>query len=166
MTRAVSPVVGTLLIASITVVLAAILVTTIGTAAMGGPLGTTEAAETTSFARISADTTAEGEVLLTHEGGDPIDVREIRVQLSIDGTPLTHQPPVPFFSTTGYEAGPTGPFNSAADPTWDVGETASVTISESNTPAPESGDTLTVELYRDGRRLAQDSVSLVGNDPD
>lgn len=166
MTRAISPVIGTLLIASITVVLAAILVTTVGTAAIGGPMSTTGAGDTASFTRISADASADGEVRLTHEGGDSIDVRDVRVKLSIAGTPLDYQPPVPFFSTRGFEPGPTGPFNSAATPEWSAGQTTSVTISETNAPDPEPGAELTIELYRDGRRFAQTSTSIAGNDAD
>lgn len=165
MTRAISPVFGTLMLAMITVALAAILVTTVGTAALGGPVGT-GADDPAAFTRVSAEATADGEVILTHDGGDSIDVRDLRVHIAVDGTPLAEQPPVPFFSTTGFEPGPTGPFNSAADANWTVGETGSITISDANEPVPTAGDDLTVELYQNGRQIGRVSTSVLGNDAD
>lgn len=161
MTRAISPVFGTLLIASITVALAAILVTTVGTAALGGPVGS-GGDDLTEFTRLSAEASPDGEVVLTHEAGDPIDVNEVTVSVAVDGNPLENQPPVPFFSTAGFEPGPTGPFNTASDPEWSVGETASVTISDSNDPVPGPGDEVTVEVLRDGRPIAQASATVSG----
>lgn len=166
MTRAISPVFGTLLLASITVALAAILVTTVGTAALGGPAGSMAADDPAAFTRLSAEATADGEVQITHDGGDPIDVRDLSVTISIDGTPIAEQPPVPFFSTPGFAPGPTGPFNSAAEPRWTVGETASVTISDSNEPVPTVGDELTVELSQNGRPIGRVSTSVLGDDAD
>lgn len=166
MTRAISPVFGTLMLAMITVAIAAILVTTVGTAALGGPVDPSGASDPTTFTRVSAQATADGEVVLTHDGGDSIDVRELEVAISVDGTPLAEQPPVPFFSTTGFEPGPTGPFNSASDPEWRVGQTASVTISESNEPLPAAGDDLTVELYQNERKIGEAHTSVLGNHTD
>ncbi|MDZ7849620.1 MAG: type IV pilin N-terminal domain-containing protein [Halodesulfurarchaeum sp.] len=164
MTRAITPVFGTLLLATITVALAAILVTTVGTAALGGPVGT-GGDDLAEFTRLSVEAGPDGEVILTHEAGDSIDVSEVTVSVAVDGTPLENQPPVPFFSTTGFEAGPTGPFNSASDPEWTVGETASFAISDSNDPVPRTGDEVTVEVLRDGRPIAQASATVSGGGP-
>ncbi|MFB6086047.1 MAG: type IV pilin [Halodesulfurarchaeum sp.] len=163
MTRAISPVFGTLMIATITVALAAILVTTVGTAALGGTVGA-GGEELTDFTRLSAEAGPNGEIRLTHEAGASIDVTEITVRVTVDGESLAAQPPVPFFSTEGFEPGPTGPFNSAADPVWSVGETASFAISDTNDPVPAPGDEVTVEVLRHGRPVAKASVTVQGGD--
>ena len=75
------------------------------------------------------------------------------VIVRVDGDPLRHQPPVPFFSARGFRPGPTGPFNAAADPTWTVGERASVRLASTNHPRIVAGARVTVELRYDGRRL-------------
>jgi len=166
MSRAISPVVGTLLLVMITVTAAGILAATVGSAALGGPVDSTGGNSMTDFTRISAEATADGDVILTHEGGESIDVDEISVRVTVDGTPLEEQPPVPFFSTAGFEAGPTGPFNSAAEQTWTAGGTASFTISESNSPMPDPGDEVVLTLQKDGRQIAQTSTSVLGDDAD
>ena len=164
MPRAISPVFGTLLLATITVALAAIIATTVGTAALAGPMGGGGADDLTDFTRLSAEVSPDGEVVLFHEAGDELDVRDLTIAITVDGEPLAEQPPVPFFSSSGFEAGPTGPFNSAADPHWTVGESASVTISDSNAPNPGAGDQVTVAVIRDGRRVAQAETTVSGGD--
>ena len=163
MDRAVSPVVGTLLLTAVTVVIVAVLLTTLGSASLGGAAFGQDSADPTRFVRLSADVSPDGRVLLTHEGGDPIDVSAVTVTVAVDGTPLPEQPPVPFFSTAGYDPGPTGPFNSAANQTWTVGEQASFTIAESNGPALETGSEVVLTVSKDGRRLARAS-SVLGDD--
>ena len=163
MARGLSPVVGTLLLTAVTVVIAAILAATVGTAALGGPV---DGGGATDFTTFDVEAHADGEVTLTHEGGDPVDVRDVTLTVSIDGTELAAQPPVPFFSTDGFEPGPTGPFNSASDPKWVAGGTASFTISPSNRPTPEPGDELTVTINSDGRQLGRVSTSVLGDDAD
>ncbi|MDR5656406.1 type IV pilin N-terminal domain-containing protein [Halodesulfurarchaeum sp. HSR-GB] len=166
MTRAVSPILGTLLLTAITVLLVAVLVSTLGAASLGGVVAGPDAGDATNFVRLSATATADGEITLTHEGGDSVDLSHASVHITVDGTPLAEQPPVPFFSTAGFEPGPTGPFNSAADSTWSVGEQASLTISGSNEPSLAVGDTVRVELVRDGRPLGSVSSSVLGDDAD
>lgn len=161
MSRAVSPVVGSLLLITITVAIAAVLAATVGSAALGG-VGA--AGEATDFTRFTVAAETDGTVTLTHDGGDPVDVRDLSLTVAVDGTELREQPPVPFFSSAGFEPGPTGPFNSASDPTWRAGGTASFTISESNAPIPTAGDELTVTIRRDGRRLGQVSAAVSGAD--
>lgn len=146
MRRAISPVLGSVILALIAVALAGILMTSVGTASL---------AHDPAFVTLSADASADGTVTLTHENGDPIHVDRITVTVTVDGTELATQPPVPFFSTAGFEPGPTGPFNSAADPEWTVGEQASFTVADTNTPTLEPGDEVLVELYEDGHPLAQ-----------
>lgn len=97
----------------------------------------------------------------THRGGIPLAVDDLRVRVVVDGTPLARQPPLPFFSAPGYVSGPTGPFNPAADGTWSPGETASLRVAGTNRPRLHPGDSVTVTLVYDGRRVARvgDSVS-------
>jgi len=83
---------------------------------------------------VTARAAANGTITLVHRGGPALDVRSLRVTITVDGQLLRHQPPVPFFAATGFHAGPTGPFNSAADPRWSVGETASLAVAGTNTP--------------------------------
>lgn len=155
MSRAISPALGAVLLALITVALAGVLTASVGTATLGQPQP--------DFVRISADAEPDGTISLTHKHGHAIDVRQVTVVVSVEGEQLAQQPPVPFFSTAGFEAGPTGPFNSAADPEWTVGEQASFTIADSNTPAPRPGDEIKIELYEDGHPLAEATTSLPGH---
>lgn len=164
MTRALSTAVGTVLLVAVTVAIAAVLAATVGTAAFG-PVGA-DAGDPTAFRKLSATATADGQVTLTHDAGDTIDVSEVTLAVTVSGTPLSAQPPVPFFSAPGFEPGPTGPFNSAADPTWSVGESASFTIDENNTPQFRSGDELVVRITRDGREIGRVETSVVGDDAD
>lgn len=152
MTRAVSPVIGTVLLVSITVVLAGVVTASIG--------GTAVPDTEPTSASITADASPDGRIVLTHEGGEPIDVRNVSVRVSVQDTRLAHQPPIPFFSSTGFEPGPTGPFNSAADSRWSVGEQGSFTISDTNTPVPKPGDEVVLEFYRGDRPLTTVRTSI------
>jgi FlaG/FlaF family flagellin (archaellin) len=99
---------------------------------------------------------AEGDCLeLTHEGGAPLDVRDLRLRVEIDGVSLAHQPPVPFFAARGFAPGPTGPLNVASDPRWTGGETGSFCLAETNRPTPSSGATVSVTVSDAGRVLVR-----------
>jgi FlaG/FlaF family flagellin (archaellin) len=101
-------------------------------------------------AAVEASADADsGRIALTHLGGDALDVRDVAVRVFVDGEPLAHQPPVPFFAAEGFRGGPTGPFNSAADPGWEPGETASVRVASTNAPALAAGATVTVVVSVD-----------------
>lgn len=100
--------------------------------------------------------TVEAETLwFTHRAGDALDVADLRLVVTVDGDPLTHQPPVPFFSARGFRAGPTGPFNSATDSTWTAGETASVRIAGTNRPTLSGADVVSVAVYTDGELVTE-----------
>lgn len=89
----------------------------------------------------------EGDRLtFTHRTGETLDVRRLRLLIRVDDEPLAHQPKLPFFSAHGFRAGPTGPFNVAEEPAWEVGETASLRVAGTNRPqlTPESRVTATV----------------------
>jgi hypothetical protein len=98
---------------------------------------------------VSASADATGSIALTHDAGPALDVRNLRVQVVVDGEPLARQPPVPFFSARGFVSGPTGPFNPAADPEWSAGETAGFRVAGTNSPALAEGATVEVTLYVD-----------------
>ena len=97
----------------------------------------------------------EGTVSLTHRGGDALDVRRLRLLIEVDGEPLAHQPPVPFFSARGFRSGPSGPFNSATDPRWTAGETATFAIAGTNRPRLTTGSTVTVRVFAGDAPVAE-----------
>jgi hypothetical protein len=134
------------LLALITILLAGAVTASVGVGSISqsGP----------NFASISAEASPDGTVTLTHEYGEAVDVTDVTVIVSVDGTRLSHQPPVPFFSAAGFAPGPTGPFNTAADSNWTVGERASFVISETNSPTPTAGDQITVEILEGGTKVA------------
>jgi hypothetical protein len=102
---------------------------------------------------LRVNATAE-RIALVHRGGDRLRVDRLRVRMWIDGQPLTHQPPVPFFAAEGFESGPTGPFNSAADGRWTAGERASLTLASTNGPRLHAGASVRVAVYQEEYRVA------------
>jgi len=102
---------------------------------------------------LSANAAAD-RLTLVHRGGDRLRVQRLRVRVWIDGRPLAHQPPVPFFAAEGFEAGPTGPFNSAADGRWTAGEAATVTLAGTNEPSLRAGASVRVHIYQGEYRVA------------
>jgi len=129
----------------------AVVVVVLGTAVAAVGLGALPAAPVTAGVTLAVD---GDRLVLAHRAGDPLDVRRLDVVVHVDGTPLRHQPPLPFFAARGFRSGPTGPFNPAADPTWEVGERASFRVASTNGPPLVAGARVTVELRYRGRRLA------------
>lgn len=152
MDRAVSPVAGTCLLVGITVVLSA----AIGAAAYDVSTPIPSRPVVLSVSASAAD----DRVTVVHRGGPTLDVRTITVRIEVDGTPLTHQPPIPFFAAKGYRAGPTGAFNSAADPRFGVTERASLRVASTNDPSLAPGATLAVVLFRNGTRIAMATTRI------
>jgi FlaG/FlaF family flagellin (archaellin) len=138
-----APVAGVLLIA-ITVALAG----GVAAAALDGPTATVPPSAVLSLSAT------DDRVSIAHRGGDPIDVSAATVRVSVDGEPLDHQPPLPFFSARGFHPGPTGAFNSAGDDTLRVGETATFRVAGTNDPTLEPGRTVAVRVAVDGRPVA------------
>jgi FlaG/FlaF family flagellin (archaellin) len=144
--RALTPVVGVVLLAAVAVVAAG----AVGTLALTEP---PDAPPQATFSlSVDADT---GRVALTHEGGDTLDVSALDVTVSVGGTELTHQPPVPFFAARGFRGGPTGPFNAASDGSWGAGGIAAVRLAGTNEPSLSAGDTVTVVLSTESAVLAR-----------
>jgi len=142
--RAMAPIAVVLLVA-VTVLLGV----SVGTAA----LETTTLSSPAPTATIGLDATVD-RIVLTHRGGDPIDVRDLRIVVAVNGESLMNQPPVPFFSAAGFRPGPTGPFNAATPDEWTVGTSASFRIAGTNDPTPALGDRITVRLVVDDQPIA------------
>jgi hypothetical protein len=131
----------------------------LGTAAVAAALGTLPGPPSVAAVTLSVD----GErIVLANRAGDSLDVRRLDVVIRVDGTPLRHQPPIPFFSASGFRPGPTGPFNAAADPVWEPGERASLRVASTNRPTVRAGDRVTVDLRYEGRRLVRLSATASG----
>jgi flagellin-like protein len=136
--RGASPVVAVVLLVGVTVVCAA---------SVGGLLFGQAAAlgEPPPQVALSLSVT-DDRISISHRTGESLDASKLRLHVVVNGTPLAHQPPVPFFSARGFAPGPTGPFNSASDPEWNVGEVASFEVAGTNRPALGVGETVTVEV--------------------
>jgi len=130
--------------------LGVVIVVVVGTAVAAVGVGSIPGTPVVAGTTLAVD---GDRVTLTHRAGEPVDVRRLDVIVRIDGDPLRHQPPVPFFAARGFRPGPTGPFNAASEPTWEVGERAAFRVASTNRPRIEAGARVTVELRYDGRRL-------------
>ena len=116
----------------------------------------------THVALSASASAADDRVTLVHEAGPALDVRGLSLRVTVAGSALARQPPVPFFAARGFRAGPTGPFNSAADPRWTAGEAASFALASTNAPSMDAGDAVVVRVYADGARVATVSVRAAG----
>jgi len=139
-TRGVTPVVGGIVLVAVTVVLAL---------SVGAALTTPETTETPSAALSLTVDGAEGEITLTHRGGDTLDVSALTVQIEVDGTALAEQPPVPFVGADGFDGSPTGPFNAESPDEWRAGERAGVRLAGTNAPLLSAGSEVTVVVATD-----------------
>ncbi|MFW5939243.1 MAG: type IV pilin N-terminal domain-containing protein [Halolamina sp.] len=152
--RAISPALGAVLLVGVTVLTASV----VGTALLGQAAALNGPPPTASFAVDAED----DRVSLTHDGGEAVDVHALRVEISVDGDALDHQPPVPFFAAEGFHGGPDGAFNPEAGTEWTVGETTSFRVAETNDPALAAGARLTVELFYGDQRFASLSTAVNG----
>jgi flagellin-like protein len=143
--RAVSSVVGTVVLLGVVVVAG----TAVFAAVPAGEPATVPTARLSLTAEAGTD-----RVALTHEGGDTLRAAALDVTVHVGGDPVTHQPPVPFFAATGFESGPTGPFNSAHDGQWRAGETAAFALASTNTRL-DPGDSVSVTVRTDAGVVAR-----------
>ncbi|AFO58006.1 MULTISPECIES: type IV pilin [Natrinema] len=144
--RAVSPVVGVVVLLALTVVLGAVVAVGVNAWVLASP------GPTASF-----DLSVDGDrsvIEIEHVAGERIDVESLSVMITVNGRALRAQPPVPFVGASGFNGTPDGPFNSRADSDWTAGERAAVSVAATNTPALETGDSVSVTLTVDGRRIA------------
>ncbi|NHN60838.1 type IV pilin [Halorussus rarus] len=145
--RATSPVVGIVLLLAVSAALAGV----VGSVALGT---TTPSAAPRAAVDLRVDAGAD-RLTFVHRGGDALDVEDVTIRVRVGGTPLDAQPPVPFFSASGFEPGPTGPFNSATDGRWEAGEAASLRLAGTNDPTIEPGSAVKVTLSVDGMVVAE-----------
>lgn len=150
MDRAVSPVVGVVVLIGLTVLLS---VTVLGTVEMS--VGEPPPAASLTFTVDGA----EDRIALTHRGGETLDVARFDILVTVDGDELRHQPPVPFFAADGFESGPEGPFNSASPDTFRAGETATFVIASTNDPQIHSGSRVSLQI-RTGNSVIFDETKV------
>ena len=146
MSRAVSTVLGVLLLTALTLALA----TVAGVGVLSAAPPTVQRPVVLS---ASADAST-GRIVLVHESGPTIDVRDVEVRIAVDGRRLPYQPTVPFYSARGFASFPSGPFNPVADPRWEFGERASLEVTGVNAAPLSPGSTVRVEVYRDDLPLS------------
>lgn len=145
MSRGVSPVVAVPLLVGVTVALAAV----VGAVALEFT-----PPEPADHRVLSANASSDGTIRITHEVGSEIDVTEASIVIAVDGEELDHQPPVPFFSATGFRAGPTGVFNVATDNVLEPGDAASLQVAGTNDPTLAAGAAVTIRFVEDGMQVA------------
>ncbi len=138
--RGVTPVVGVVVLVAVTVVLAL---------SVGAALTTPGTTETPSAALSLTVDGAEGEITLTHRGGDTLDISALDVRIEVDGTALAEQPPVPFVGADGFDGSPTGPFNAESPDEWRAGERAGVHLADTNAPPLSADSRVTVVVATD-----------------
>ncbi|MFB6163971.1 MAG: type IV pilin [Haloarculaceae archaeon] len=146
-TRASSSVVGVALLVAVSVLAA----TAVGAATLDAAAGVDVPPRASFDARADA---AAQRIALTHRGGEAVAVERLRLRITVDGRPLAHQPPIPFFAARGFASGPTGPFNVGHDGPWRVGQVASLRLAGTNAPQLAAGATVRIELYWENQRLA------------
>lgn len=130
------------------------LVTIAGTATGAVAVGLLPADRPTVALTLRADAGTD-RLAVTHRAGEPVAPDRLTVRVRIDGRPLAHQPPVPFFAAEGFRSGPTGPFNSRTEGRWTVGETAGLRLAATNRPALRAGRRVTVLVRVGGVRVAR-----------
>ena len=148
--RAVTPVVGVVLLVGVTVVVAL---------SVGLALTTPELDETPTASLSLTAESGDERIALTHKGGESLDVSALNLTVEIDGTPLAEQPPVPFFAADGFDSGPTGPFNIKSPDEWRAGETAAVRLASTNAPPLSRGSEVTVVVSVEGAVIHRETVT-------
>lgn len=145
--RAVSPILGVVLLLALTVCLATVVAVGIGGLSL-------QSADPNAAFELSVDG-GRSSIMIEHVTGDAIDVETLSVTIAINETELTAQPPIPFVGASGFRGTPDGPFNARTESEWDPGEQAGVSVADTNTPTLATGDSVTVTLAVDGRRIAE-----------
>ena len=149
--RALSPVIGVVLLLAITITLAGV---------VGLTLISLQPNDAPIQASISADVNLTTDTFrFVHDGGDPIDVHTLEVTIFVDDEPIRHQPRVPYFSQTGFQSGPTGPFNRESNNVWKAGESASLALACSNEPKPADATIIEIHFTSDGNPI--DTVKIL-----
>ncbi|MFC6905625.1 type IV pilin N-terminal domain-containing protein [Halalkalicoccus tibetensis] len=145
MARAISPVIGVVLLIACTIGLSAV----VGVMAFAY-----EPAQPASIVVVGGEADAAADrITLTLERGGPLDMRELSLAVAIDGDPLETQPS--YGSQRGLSGYPNGALNPGTDSEWNQGESTSFVIAgTTNGPHPEPGSAVTVRLHEDGLPIA------------
>lgn len=143
--RAISPVVGIVLLLALTIALGTVVAVGVGAWSL-------ESSGPTAAFELSVDGD-RSTVEIEHVAGESINVESLSVTIAVNGRDLSAQPPVPFVGASGFDGAPDGPFNSRADSDWTAGERAGVSIADTNTPTLGPDDSVTVTLAVNGRRI-------------
>jgi hypothetical protein len=130
---------------------------TVAVATGGVAVGTLPDPAPRAALALRADAATDA-LALRHRGGDALDARTLDLRIAVEGRPLRHQPPTPFFAARGFRSGPTGPLNVESDPRWTAGERSRVVLAATNAPLLDPGDRVTVTLSVDGERVAEASA--------
>lgn len=101
---------------------------------------------------LTTDSTTQT-ITLTHKSGTDLDPETLRLKIAVDGEPIAHQPPIPFFAATGFIGGPIGPFNSAYEGNWTAGQSASLRLASTNSQF-RPGTVVSIRLYTDDQLIA------------
>jgi FlaG/FlaF family flagellin (archaellin) len=150
MARGVSSVIGVALLALVTVILALSVVV----------IATADSPEPMPSARFSSDVSAaDQQITIHHDGGDPISSGAIDLRITVDGEPLGHQPPVPFFAAEGFVSGPTGPINPAGSDEWTAGSTATLQVATTNEPQITAGATVKITIATQHGIIYEETVT-------
>lgn len=150
MARGVSSVIGVTLLTLVTVILAVSV----------GVIATADSPEPTPSARFSSEVSAaEQRISIHHDGGDSIPMAAIDLRIAVEGEPLAHQPPIPFFATEGYVSGPSGPINPAGSDEWTAGKTASLRLAKTNEPHIEAGAAVTITIATERGIIYEETVT-------
>lgn len=144
--RGLAPVIGVIALVAVTVILAGTV--WMFTAAMV-PIGTLPTAVFEGSILVE-----HREITLRHVRGDELQMEAVDLVVHVEGEPLAHQPPVPFFAATGFDSGPTGPFNPAATNIWSAGEVGTFRLASTNDPIPSFHDSVTVRIDYEGEPIA------------
>lgn len=126
----------------------------VGTVVCAAAVGALPADRPTAALTLRADAGAD-RLVVTHRAGEPLPADRLVVRVRIDGQPLAHQPPVPFFAAVGFRSGPTGPFNSRTAGPWTAGERAELRLADTNRPALRPGRRVTVVVRVGEVRVAR-----------
>ena len=151
--QGVTPVVGVVVLVAVTVVLAV---------SISAALTTPETAVTPSAPLSLTVDSKSNDSMLTHRGGDTLEVSELNIRIEVDGTALAEQPPVPFVGADGFDGTPTGPFNAESPDEWRAGERAGVRLAGTNTPPLSADSEVTVVVATDSG-VIQEITTTVKN---
>lgn len=140
-------------VATIRTVLVVVVVVVLATAVIGGLAlrGSLVPAEPPPTAAFSLSASGE-RITPVHRAGDPIESARSRFGYGSMPTRSTDSHRSHFF-VRGFRPGPTGPLNSAADPTWTASEAASLRIAVTSEPVPGPGSIVEVAAVVDGVRV-------------